>query len=77
MKISGGRDYIKFDLENGYVIKACGELLAGKEFVVEVQSMKKWEAPHEKEEISPEQIKEIIHEVNLITNEKTMHLIFE
>ena len=27
MKVTGGRNYVKFDLENGYVIKAEGEML--------------------------------------------------
>lgn len=30
MKSTGSMDYVKFDLENGYVIKAEGEMLAGK-----------------------------------------------
>ena len=34
MKITGGMNYIKFDLENGYVIKAEGEMLIGRKFVV-------------------------------------------
>ena len=46
MKITGGMNYIKFDLENGYVIKAEGELLAGRKFVVYTDTMKTWEPPH-------------------------------
>ena len=34
MKITGGRKYIKFDLENGYVLKGNGEMLVGNKFEV-------------------------------------------
>lgn len=34
MKITGSMNYVKFDLENGYVIKAEGEVLVGRKFVV-------------------------------------------
>lgn len=27
MKITGGRGYVKFDLENGYIMKAEGEMI--------------------------------------------------
>ena len=30
MKIAGSMNYVKFDLENGYVIKAEGEMLVGR-----------------------------------------------
>lgn len=33
MKITGSMNYVKFDLENGYVIKAEGEMLVGRKFV--------------------------------------------
>lgn len=34
MKITGSRNYVKIDLGNGYVVKAEGEMLVGKKFVV-------------------------------------------
>ena len=40
MKITGGRNYIKFDLENGYVARAEGEMLVGRKFVVYKDTMK-------------------------------------
>ena len=46
MKITGTRSSVKFDLEDGYVIIARGELLTGKRFVVYKNSMTKWEPPH-------------------------------
>ncbi len=77
MKITGGRNYIKFDLENGYVARAEGEMLVGRKFVVYKDTMKFWEVPHEKEEITPNEILEIMNEVQRNTNENTVQLIFE
>ncbi len=76
MKITGSRDYAKFDLENGYVVKAEGEMLIGRKFVVYKNTMK-FEEPHEKEEITLSQIEEIISEVQKNINENTVQLIFE
>lgn len=77
MKITGSMSYIKFDMENGYVIKAEGEMLVGRQFVVYKDTMKHWEPPHDNEIISEEQINGIIEEVDRITNENTVKLIFE
>lgn len=77
MKIAGSRNYVKFDLENGYVAKAEGEMLVGRKFVVYKDTMRFWESPHEKEEIISNQIMEIINEVQRNTNENTVQLIFE
>ena len=63
MKITGSMNYVKFDLENGYIIKAEGEMLVGRKFVVYTDTMKTWEPPHENEKLSKEQIEEIIREV--------------
>ena len=46
MKITGSNNYVKFDLENGYVIKAEGEMLMGRKFVAYMNPMKTWEPPH-------------------------------
>lgn len=40
MKITGSMNYVKFDLENGYVIKAEGEMLVGRKFVAYIDTMK-------------------------------------
>lgn len=77
MKITGSMNYVKFDLENGYVIKAEGEMLVGRKFVAYTDTMKTWEAPHENEEISKEQIDRIIQEVQKSMNENTVQIIFE
>lgn len=77
MKITGSMNYIKFDLENGYVMKAEGEMLVDKKFVVYRDTMKVWEVPHEKEEVLETQIENIIQEVKRNTNENTVQIIFE
>ena len=77
MKITGSRNYVKFDLENGYVAKAEGEMLINRKFIVYKKTMKYWEPPHEKEQITLNQLENIINEVKKNTNEKTIQLIFE
>lgn len=77
MKITGGTNYVKFDLENGYVMKAEGEMLIGRKFVVYRDTMKTWEAPHEKEEVLEEQIENIMKEVKRNMNENTVQILFE
>lgn len=77
MKITGSRNYIKFDLENGYVLTAKGEMLMGKTFVVYKDTMKSWDPPHDKEEITSKQIEDIISEVKKNTNIHTVQILFE
>ncbi len=77
MKVTGSMNYIRFDLENGYVIKAEGEMLVGRKFVVYLDTMKTWEPPHESEKISKEQIERIIYEVKKSMNENTVQIVFE
>ena len=77
MKITGSRNYVKFDLEDGYVIKAEGEMLVGRKFVVYTSTMKNWETPHEDEKVGKEEIEKIIQEVQKSMNENTVQIIFE
>lgn len=77
MKIAGSMNYVKFDLENGYVVKAEGEMLVGKKFVAYRDTMKSWEPPHEHEELLEEQIESIIQEVQRNMNENTVQIVFE
>ena len=77
MKITGSSNYIKFDLENGYVIKAEGEMLVERQFVVYKDTMKGWEAPHENEVVLESQIEDIIQEVKSNMNGNTIKIIFE
>lgn len=77
MKITGSMNYVKFDLENGYVIKAEGEMLVGRQFVVYKNTMKAWEEPHENEEVTQSQIENIIQEVENSMNKDTVQIFFE
>jgi len=77
MKITGGINYVKFDLENGYVMKADGEMLINRGFVVYKNTMKSWEYPHDKENVSHEQIENIIQKVKENITENTVQIIFE
>lgn len=77
MKITGTRSSIKFDLEDGYVMKARGELLTGKRFVVYKNSMTKWEPPHSEEAVTKEEIDKIIEAVNRMERSETVQLFFE
>lgn len=77
MRITGGKSYVKFDLENGYILKAEGEMLINRVFVAYKSSMKNWEHPHEDEEVSVSQIDGIIRQVKESTNENTIQIEFE
>ena len=77
MKITGSMNYVKFDLGNGYVIKAEGEMLTERKFVVYLDTMETWDPPHENVKISKEQIEKIVHEVEKNMNEDTVQIIFE
>lgn len=77
MKITGSNSYVKFDLENGYVVKAEGEMLVGGKFVVFKDSMKNWEPPHENEALSESEIQDIINQVQQSMNENTVQISFE
>lgn len=77
MKITGSMNYVKFDLENGYVMKAEGEMLIGRQFVAYRNTMKSWEEPHKEETVTEEDIKNIIREVNKNISENTVQIIFE
>ncbi len=77
MTITGRMNYVKFDWENGYLVKAEGEMLVRKKFVAYRDTMKFWEPPHEHEELLEEQIESIIQEVQRNMNENTVQIVFE
>lgn len=77
MKITGTNSYVKFDLENGYVLKAEGEMLLDRKFAVYKKSMKFWEPPHEKEKLTETEILNIIEQVNKRINENTVQIVFD
>ena len=76
MKISGTRSIITFDYENGYVLKAEGELLTDGSFTVYRSSMQNWEPPYNHIRISQKEIDKLIEEVNSMTTEQTVLIEF-
>lgn len=77
MKITGGSSYINFDMENGHVMKAKGEMLTSGKLVVFKNSMNLWEYPFEDEQVTEEIRNEIIKNVREQTNENTIQISFE
>ncbi len=64
MKIRGGRNHIIFDMENGYVLRAGGELQYSGGFWVDKTTIKNWEPPHENELVTLEQYEDLVNRVN-------------
>lgn len=77
MKIRGGLDYIIFDMEDGYVLKAYGELRPDAKFIVYKASIKKWEPPHENEALTSQQVADLIKEVDKKSDPNTVKIVFE
>ena len=76
MKISGTSGNITFDYENGYVLKAEGELLTDNSFLVYRSSIENWELPYNHIPISPKEIDKLIEEVNSMMTEQTVLIEF-
>ena len=76
MKISGTRSIITFDYENGYVLKAKGELLTDGSFTVYRSSIQNWEPPYNHIRVSQKEIDKLIEEVNSMTTEQTVLIEF-
>ena len=74
MKITGTRSTITFDLENGFLLKAQGELLINKKFVVYKDSMTQWEPPHENLPITQREIENIINTAKKMESNQTIQL---
>ena len=76
MKISGSSGNITFDYENGYVLKAEGELLTGGSFIVYRSSIQNWEPPYNHIRISQKEIDKLIEEVSSMMTEQTVLIEF-
>lgn len=76
MKISGTRSIITFDYENGYVLKAKGELLTDNSFLVYMSSIQNWEPPYNHIRISQKEIDKLIEEVKSMMTEQTILIEF-
>lgn len=76
MKISGTRSIITFDYENGYVLKAEGELLTAGNFIVYRPSIQNWEPPYNHIPITQNEIDKLVEEVNSRMTEQTIQIEF-
>ena len=76
MKISGTRSIITFDNENGYVLKAEGELLTDGSFIVYRSSIQNWEPPYNHIPITQNEIDKLVEEVNFRMTEQTIQIEF-
>ena len=73
MKISGTRSIITFDYENGYVLKAEGELLTDGSFTVYRSSIQNWELSFNHIRITQNVIDKLVEEVQSLMTEQTIH----
>ena len=76
MKISGTSGNITFDYENGYVLKAEGELLTDNSFLVYRSSIQNWEPPYNHIPITQNEIDKLVEEVNSMMTEQTVLIEF-
>ena len=76
MKISGTRSIITFDYENGYVLKAEGELLTGGSYIVYRSSIQNWEPPYNHIPITQNEIDKLVEEVQSLMTEQTIQIEF-
>lgn len=76
MKISGTRGNITFEYENGYLLKAEGELLTGGSFIVYRSSIQNWEPPYNHIPITQNEIDKLVEEVNFRMTEQTIQIEF-
>ncbi len=88
MKISGTRSIITFDYENGYVLKAKGELLTDGSFTVYGElltdgsftvyrsSIQNWEPPYNHIRITQNEIDKLVEEVDSMMTEQTIQIEF-
>ena len=63
LDIRGGMFYVTISYDNGYVAKISGELFPGATFIAYKSSIKKWDAPHDKEALTSEMAAKIIADV--------------
>ena len=76
MKISGTSGNITFDYENGYVLKAEGELLTDNSFLVYRSSIQNWEPPYNHIPITQNEIDKLVEEVYCMMTEQTIQIEF-
>lgn len=75
--IRGGMFYVTITYDNGYVIKVSGELFPGATFIANKSSIKKWEAPHDSESLTPEMVAKLIADVEKNNSPDKVNIRFE
>lgn len=75
--IRGGMFDVVITYDNGYVAKLCGELFPGAKFIAYKKSLKKWEAPHDGDELTTEMIKKLIDDVMKLNGPGKVNISFE
>lgn len=76
MKISGTSGNVTFDYENGYVLKAEGELLTDGSFIVYRSSIQNWEPTYNHILITQNEIDKLVEEVNSRMTEQSIQIEF-
>ena len=76
MKISGTSGNVTFDYENGYVLKAEGELLTDGSFIVYRSSIQNWEPTYNHILITQNEIDKLVEEVNFRMTEQSIQIEF-
>ena len=76
MKISGTRSIITFDYENGYVLKAKGDLLTDGSFTVYRSSIQNWELSFNHIRITQNELDKLVEEVQSLMTEQTIQIEF-
>ena len=74
MKISGTRSIITFDYENGYVLKAVGELLTDGSYTAYKSTIPNWEPLFNHIRITQNDIDKLVEEVQSLMTEQTIQL---
>lgn len=77
MKITGTMSSITFDLEDGHVVKAKGEMLMNNTFAVDRGTMTHWEPPFEDEPFTKEAKEKLIQDALKQVSANTVQLIFD
>ena len=76
MTISGTSGNVTFDYENGYVLKAEGELLTVGSFIVYRSSIQNWEPPYNHIRITESEIDKLVEEVDSMMTKQTIQIEF-
>lgn len=75
--VRGGMWDVTITYDNGYIMKAAGELQPKAKFCVYKRSMKAWQPPHDMEEFTSEDLMKIIADVTAKNGPDCVQIIFE